>query len=271
MADDPTRRAPRSIHEYRDVVLSADGPRSSAARLVAVTLAQVMDGKTFESFAGAEAIAVRSGLSVRAVRMHLPALARDGWLLERTKEKGRNFWLKIRTATIPLSLALPAYGAGSLNGNGHALPATPAGSRLPANGDRLPANGAGHPADSDATPCKSPHGDPAGGAWDLGRKSGTDPEQDPGRSGPAVPTGQPSRSDRGSLRLSAIELERQVNEEKARERREDGLKTSVLQLLREGKSEAEIVSQLGGKVELDQVRGWKAVRDRMPFIRGRAP
>jgi hypothetical protein len=159
---------PRTVHEYRNAVLSAEGPRTALAKLVAVTVAQLMDGETLESFHGAETIARCAGLSERAVRTYLGALVRDGWLTERTKRRGRDFWLKVRTAAIPEGH--PAHGAGS---NGAGLPARGAGSKE-RDASPLPARGAGLPAADDTTPCISPHGDPARRAGDLDQKSCTD-------------------------------------------------------------------------------------------------
>lgn len=120
-----------SIHDWRRALLSEHGPRQPLARLVALALAQCMDDRTSETFAGAEHIAMRTGLSERAVRTHLKSLCRDGWLTERIASQGRAHWRRIRRATIPTEVA--ANGAGSPR----QVPARDAGT----HGHRVAANG----------------------------------------------------------------------------------------------------------------------------------
>ncbi len=186
---------PKSIHVWRSFLLSENGPSAPLARLIAVTISQDMDGRTLESFAGAARIAARSGLSERAVRKHLGELVRAGWLTERTKQHGRNYWLKVRKAAIPdgaFGALLPAQRAGSRD------PAPRAGSDaenegLPARRAGLPAPCAGLPARDDTTPCTGAHGDPAPRAAYLVQRSSTYLEQDPERARPATLKGSRAR------------------------------------------------------------------------------
>lgn len=227
---------PRNVHEYRNAVLSAHGPGSALGRLVAVTVAQLMDGKTLESYHGAETIAQCAGLSERAVRLHLAALVRDGWLEERTKGRGRDFWLKVRSATIPDGH--PASRAGS---NGLSVGAARAGSRDPARDDGLPAADVGLPARGDTTPCRSALGHPAPRADDLVRRSCTDLVQDLGAAPPLPAAGAGS---------AAQEAERRLRVDK---------------LLRALKSPEAIAAELGEPLEYVLAR--KQLREANPLVR----
>jgi hypothetical protein len=165
--DDSAPRRPKSVHEYRKAVLSLNGPKSALARLVALTVAQNMDGKTLESYVGAKRISQEAAMSERAVRTHLAALSRDGWLHEHTKARGRDYWLKVRVAALPANAREPAADACSTEQDATRHPARDAPSRLPAADAGLPANGARHPADPGATACKSLRREPAPSAADL--------------------------------------------------------------------------------------------------------
>jgi hypothetical protein len=127
------------IHAFRDAVLSAQGPSLALARLVALAVAKTLNRSTLESYAGAPYLAELSGLSERTVRSCLALLSREGWLEEHTKASGRNYWLKVRRATIPINARLPAAPAGSQPTDTlHAVQGV--------NGAGLPARGAGLPA-----------------------------------------------------------------------------------------------------------------------------
>lgn len=129
---------PRNIGEYRARVLSVDGPSSASARLVALGLMKCMDRGSLESFASAEHIATLTALSERAVRTALKLLVTEGWLAERSKQRGRDYWQKIRAARLPARFAAtykkdePAESAGS----SYQQPAVAAASQAPG----LPAN-----------------------------------------------------------------------------------------------------------------------------------
>lgn len=120
-----------------------------------------MNSVSLESFAGADWIAILSGLKERAVRTNLQELVRAGWLTERTQRRGRDYWLKIRRAALPIGL--PAEAACS---HKRKHPAANAGSH-DAREPRLPANKTGLRANGAATPCKLLHGHPAASAGDL--------------------------------------------------------------------------------------------------------
>lgn len=211
--------APRSIHEYRDVVLSEHGPDHPLARLVALAVAGDMSSTTMECYSSAARIAARSGLSERAVRTRLAELVRTGWLTERTHSRGRSYWRKVRRAHIPDPVydayrqsRHPAPDAGSHGDGGD--PARRAGSppdpmRDPARGAGLPAQHAGLPARDDVTPCTGAQGDPARRADDLESRSRVDLGRDLGarardegtrsadKSTPSVPrTARPTRRER---------------------------------------------------------------------------
>jgi hypothetical protein len=157
--------APKTIHEFRAAILSPSGPDAALARLVAIALTMDMNSRSLESFAGAERIAERAGLSERATRTYLTELVRQGWIVERTRGRGRNYWAKIRRANIPESYALPAPRAGSPQRVDESLPACGAGSQ--AETTRLPEPPAGLPARDDTTACTGAFGDPARRAGDL--------------------------------------------------------------------------------------------------------
>jgi hypothetical protein len=89
-------------------------------------------------------LAVLSKLSERTVYECLAKLVREGWLEERTKSKGRDYWLKVRRPVIPAA-AVPASRTDSLQplqAVETRLPATVAGSRA----EGVPATVAGLPA-----------------------------------------------------------------------------------------------------------------------------
>lgn len=157
-------RVPKNRHAYRDAVLSKDGPTDSTARLVALALTMCMDARSLESFARIELLAELTGLSERTVSTALGKLRREGWIEERTKARGRDFWLKYRRATLPDRL--PADSSGSRS---HGHPETIAGTRR-----------AGLPAIDGTTACKTLHGLPARIADDPDSEIlENDPEQNP--------------------------------------------------------------------------------------------
>jgi hypothetical protein len=182
------RRVPRNRHDYREAVLSVSGPSKSTARLVAIGLTMDMDAKSMETFVSAERLAERTGLSERAVRVALAALKTEGWITERTQGRGRNFWLKVRTAAIPSTSGEAAFNAGS-------DPAPNAGSRHPAPNAGHPARSSGDPAQNDPTPCIKLQKDPAPGADYPGLRSRNDPEQDPGGNPAGAATPSPAAAD----------------------------------------------------------------------------
>jgi len=133
------------LHAFRDAVMSEHGPSCAAARLVAVALAKTANQNTLESFAGAKHLAVLCKLSERTIYECLASLVSEGWLEERTKSKGRDYWLKIRRPVIPAAAVPASRTADSLQ----PLPAVETG--LPAaiagsQGEGLPATSAGLPA-----------------------------------------------------------------------------------------------------------------------------
>lgn len=218
-------RSPKSRHAYREAVLSKDGPTHSTARLVAIALTMRMDARTLESFASIELVAELTRLSERTVSTAIAKLRREGWIEERTKARGREFWLKYRRATLPDRL--PEESAGS-QAAGH--PEEIAGTRLPANGAGVPAIDARLPAIDGATACKTLHGDPAGIADDpvleILKK---DPVQDPGAN-PGAAT--PPPADAGSAahrRWSRAEI---IEHEKALERQKQRERQDLLQTIR---------------------------------------
>jgi hypothetical protein len=196
---------PRTRHEYRNLVLSEHGPSTSSARLVAITLTQLMDSKTLESFAGAEKLASMAGVSERTVRTALKCLCAEGWIEERTKKRGRDFWLKIRRATFPAGLAASFAGSDEAR---HPAPVAASASGLPANDAGLAVTAAGLPANDSTTGGKTLQGHPATVAGDpVPEILNIDPEQDP--DGAAAPS--PHAADSAAPRMSelAVELERQ--------------------------------------------------------------
>jgi hypothetical protein len=98
-------RRPKDRRAFRDLILSEQGPKSAAARFVAVALIQRMDSASLESYVSAETIGKLTALNERTVRRALKRLVAEGWIVERTKAKGRDFWLKIRRAALPPGLA----------------------------------------------------------------------------------------------------------------------------------------------------------------------
>jgi hypothetical protein len=165
-------RTPRDRHEYRNSVLSAYGPTSASARLVALALAQCMDGKTMESRAGQPLLTRLTALSERTVRDALTILRSEGWLQERP---GAKPWQRIRRAVIPDDV--PADSAGTRSANGSAAPANSAG--------RAPAITADAPADSAAGTGKKALVEAANSAGDPVLGPVPDPVQDPDAASPA--------------------------------------------------------------------------------------
>jgi hypothetical protein len=147
-----TSRQPKSRRAFRDLILSDLGPTNSTARFVAVALIQRMDSASMESFASAECIAKLTGLGHRAVRNAFAKLVAEGWLVERTKERGRDYWLKIRRANIPTTVRLTAETGSSRERPQTAVLDTSQDARLPAQ--------------SGATHCQNAHGDPVPSADD---------------------------------------------------------------------------------------------------------
>ncbi len=100
------------LYQYREAVLSEQGPSTAAATVVAVALAQRMNWATLETFVGAKRIAKMTRLAERTVRTALGILRAEGWIAERIEVRphGR---VRVRRALIPSSFPLPANGAGS--------------------------------------------------------------------------------------------------------------------------------------------------------------
>jgi len=207
---------PATIHEYRRLVLSPQGPRGALARLVAITVTMQIDSRSLETGAGAALIAERAGMSERATRTYLGQLVRDGWLTERTQGRGRDFWLKVRRLNIPDGLEVPARHAGSRSSRHPAPragsdpscpphPAPHAGSH--SKSGRHPAPDAGLPARDDSTPCTGALGDPARRADDLVLRSSSKIVPNPART-PAREAGARARiepePDHGTARLDRI-------------------------------------------------------------------
>lgn len=100
------------LFQYREAVLSEQGPSTAAATVVAVALAQRMNRTTLETFVGAKRIANMTRLAERTVRTALGVLRVEGWIAERIEVRSHGR-VRVRRALIPSSFAVPANGAGS--------------------------------------------------------------------------------------------------------------------------------------------------------------
>lgn len=85
-------------------MLSADGPTSSTARLVAIALCKATDSDTLSTFIGAETLAEFAALSERAVRINLQLLEREGWLVSKKKGFGLDNELRLFELRVPSAL-----------------------------------------------------------------------------------------------------------------------------------------------------------------------
>lgn len=242
-------RAPKSRQEYRDAVLSehGHGPSKSAARLVALALTADMDKNTLETYASVERIAKRSALSERTVRTALKTLVAEGWLKEHTKRRGRDYWLKIRRATLPARVAEIIAGT-----SGGELAATVSGT--PA---RLPANG-------EATTGKKPHAEAVMVADDPVLEI---LKKNPGAASPS-PADAGSAAQRRWSKDDVLARESAVSLEKESERRHVARAQAVDRLLRDGKSPEETAGELGEPLEFVLAR--KRLRDLNPFRKAKA-
>jgi hypothetical protein len=165
-------RTPKSRHRYRDLVLSEKGPSTSAARLVALALSARMDAESLESFASEQLLAKLTALGERTVRRALAVLKAEGWIEERTKARGRDYWLKIRRAALPVTVAgTTSHEAATGATGGH-------------DGleSEVPANLSGVPAKTDATGGQRQHEEAAMVADDPVPEI---PNKDPGAASPA--------------------------------------------------------------------------------------
>jgi hypothetical protein len=159
----------KDLRSYRDLILSKNGPKDATSRLVALGLTRCMDSRTLESFASAEHIAELTALSERTVRTAFKNLVTEGWIKERTKEKGRDFWQKIRRATIPATLRRLDASTGSRSDG---LPEQSAGSHIYAQPEAdAGSQTTGLAANGGLTGGKIQHGDPAPVAGYLGKRS----------------------------------------------------------------------------------------------------
>ena len=108
-----SRRA-GSIREYRDLVLSVHGPTAASARLVALGLAKYMGDQSMSTFVSANKLATEAvRMSERAVRTHIAALVRDGWIVESIEPSGQAHWRRLRQARIPVTV--PEAGLVAVN------------------------------------------------------------------------------------------------------------------------------------------------------------
>ena len=178
---------------------------------MALTVAQMMDRYTLETYASIDAIAKRCGLSSRAVGTNLTTLVRSGWLIERTKLRGRDYWRKIRQASIPPT-GLPEESAVSKPGDSlrKVLAVTPATAcsfdSLKQTTDSLQID-ARLPADDGTTACKSLHGLPEETADNPGQRSlSRDPVRDLGAASPS-----PANADSAALGSEAVEWIRDLH------------------------------------------------------------
>lgn len=82
---DPTWR-----HDWRDFVLSENGPAGGGARLTALGVCKRVDNNTLETWVSAATIGAITDQSQRTVETHLRALLAAGWLTSRTRLKGQD-------------------------------------------------------------------------------------------------------------------------------------------------------------------------------------
>jgi hypothetical protein len=68
------------IGQWRDLVLSNDGPADPNAKLVALAVAKFINAQSMQTFAGVDALAEATGYDERTVRRHLTKLLAAGWL-----------------------------------------------------------------------------------------------------------------------------------------------------------------------------------------------
>jgi hypothetical protein len=214
-------------------VLSERGPSTSAARLVAIALTVDMDAKTLETFAGVELLAKRTALAERTTRTALHVLKAEGWITERTKGRGRDYALRIRRATFPPGL--PAMVAATQAAEVAAIAAGTQGNQVAATvagtDARVAANGA-------SSTGKKPHGVPAMVA--------TYPVPEILNKNPGAASPSPADADSAA---------------------QEQIRARVWTLLRDGKADGEIVSELSGQVSVEQVEAWRRLRESMPMLR----
>lgn len=144
-----------SVHNYRDRVLSADGPINPATRLVCLAISKFVNGRTLSTFVSQARLAEATGLADRSVRTHVAMAAEAGWLKRSHRNRGKNW--KLTTYTLALPHRAPVTNA-EANSSGASKRANDA----PANGALAPANPADGPAISALGPAKNGAGDRQG-------------------------------------------------------------------------------------------------------------
>lgn len=228
-------RVPHNRHQYRDAVLSERGPSTSAARLVAIALTVDMDAKTLETFAGVELLAKRTALAERTVRTALHALKAEGWIEERIKGRGRDYALRIRRATFPPGLpAMVAATQAEVAAMAAGTQGNGVAATVAGTDARVAANGA-------LSTGKKPHGVPAMVA--------TYPVPEILNKNPGAAPPSPADADSAA---------------------QEQIRARVWTLLRGGKTDEEIISELAGQVSAEQVEAWRRMRESMPMLRSRA-
>jgi DNA-binding transcriptional MocR family regulator len=130
-----TNRAQNLLFRWRWLIASGRGPSSPTTRHVLLTLALHMAADGSRAFPSEQRLAQETGLSERAVSMHLRMASEQGWIVRRRRRQVGKDWAQyVYQAVVPTTLPAPEPGSGPI------AIATEGDSRAPAPGGDLVPN-----------------------------------------------------------------------------------------------------------------------------------